>query len=187
MKKILLAIALMGVVTQGCKGHTTAPATDVVTPTTTESTAADTAGGVVRTIDAAISGADILPAITANYKGKVVLIDFWATWCGPCRAAMKTIDTIKPDLAEKGCVFVYITSETSPEADWQRMMSRISGDHYRLTDTQWSMLCSQLGLTGIPSYLLLNRDGTVAYNNLSEAGYPGNDILQNNIEVALTK
>ena len=130
---------------------------------------------------------DILPAITKAYEGKVVLIDFWATWCGPCRAAMKTIDAIKPELEKKGVVFVYVTGETSPQATWDTMIKKISGDHYRLTNKQWSDLGSQLGMQGIPCYLMLNKDGSVAYSNVTEGGYPGNEIIQNNAEVALTK
>lgn len=142
---------------------------------------------VVKTLPATVRGADIMKAIAANYKGKVALIDFWATWCGPCRMAMRQIDEIKPALEEKGCVFVYVTNESSPQDTWAEMIKGISGEHYRLTEEQWDELCQQLNIPGIPSYLLLGKDGKTAYDNLSEGGYPGSEVLKNNIEVALTK
>lgn len=141
----------------------------------------------VRIVDTAIPGDYVVEEIAKTFKGKVVLIDFWATWCGPCRMAMKQIHDIKPELTEKGVVFAYVTGETSPEADWTKMIADIDGQHYRLTKEQWRDLCESLGIPGIPAYLLLGKDGKPAYDNLSEGGYPGSEVLKNNIEVALGK
>lgn len=188
MKKTLLLLAAATlVVTSGCAKKPTQAEAATVQSTTTVSQVQAKANYVVKTIPTTVHGADILPAIAANYKGQVVLIDFWATWCGPCRKAMTQIDEIKPELSKKGCVFVYVTGETSPEADWNAMIKNIEGEHYRLTKDQWSELCQELGIPGIPAYLLLGKDGKTAFDNLSEGGYPGSEILQNNIEVALTK
>lgn len=185
MKKtmMLLAAAFLFLGTSCAKKSETSPA-----PTTSQAQeVSEDAPYRVMTIAPDLKGEAILEAIKANYKGKVALLDFWATWCPPCRAAMKTVDEIKPALMEKGAVFVYITGETSPEETWKKMIPNIHGDHYRLTKTQWSDLCTQLGIPGIPAYMLVGKDGATAWDNLSEGGYPGNDIVGNQIEVALTK
>lgn len=142
---------------------------------------------VLKTVDKALGGMEAYDQIMKSYAGKVVVLDFWATWCPPCRAAMLEVDKIKPALMDKGVCFVYITGETSPQKDFDKMMPNIHGDHYRLTNAQWGEICKTLNIPGIPAYAVVGKDGNMAFSNLTQGGYPGNETIENAAEVALTK
>lgn len=190
-KKIFLLSALLLTTVVACKNKSN-NAEAQITAETTEQTSATADGengaqAVIRQVDPNLSGAEALETIKKNYTGKVAFFDFWATWCPPCRAAMRDVDQIKPELQKQGAVFVYITGETSPEDEWKNSLTEIHGDHYRLTDKQWNEINNNLHMPGIPAYFLLDRKGEIAFENLTEGGYPGNEVVKEMITKALNK
>lgn len=144
---------------------------------------------IVKTIPAGLAVDSILPAIIKDYKGQVVLIDFWATWCGPCMMAMKQIDPIKEKYLSEGkkVAFVYITGETSPLEKWQATIPTIKGYHYRLTNNEFNGLLRLLGIRGIPTYYIADKNGQHFYDNIQTGGYPGDDVIQAQLDDALNK
>lgn len=190
-KKIFLLSALLLTIVVACKNKPNNAEAQATAETTEQTSSAangeNGAQAVIRQVDPNLSGAEALETIKKNYTGKVAFFDFWATWCPPCRAAMRDVDQIKPELQKQGAVFVYITGETSPEDEWKNSLTEIHGDHYRLTDKQWNEINNNLHMPGIPAYFLLDRKGEIAFENLTEGGYPGNEVVKEMITKALNK
>ena len=117
-----------------------------------------------------VANEDLFASIISKFRGKVLLVDFWATWCGPCRMANKAMIPMKEELKDKDIVYVYITGETSPKGTWENMIPDIHGEHFRVTDAQWAYLGNAMGIEGVPTYFVVDREGNIKYKSV---GFPG--------------
>ena len=124
---------------------------------------------------------NILQTILDNYKGKAVLIDMWATWCGPCRAGHKAMAPLKEELKGRNIKFIYITPPSSPPTTWLEMIKDIDGDHYYLTEEQNHYILSHFESEGIPTYAIYDTKGQQTYKSIS---FPGNDVIRKELETA---
>ncbi|MEG1037589.1 MAG: TlpA disulfide reductase family protein [Mucinivorans sp.] len=124
----------------------------------------------------------VLQFIIDRHPGKVIFIDFWATWCGPCRGAMKEAEPVKEQFKGKDVVFVYLTS-SSPLGAWKNMIIDIPGEHYFLSREQDKyMATTEYQYNGIPSYAIIGRDGTKKH---FQTGFMGQDKMRQLIDKEL--
>ena len=129
-----------------------------------------------------VANEDLFASIISKFRGKVLLVDFWATWCGPCRMANKAMIPMKEDLKDKDIVYVYITGETSPKGTWENMIPDIHGEHFRVTDAQWEYLGNAMGIEGVPTYFVIDKEGTIKYKSV---GFPGEAKMKEELLKAL--
>jgi thiol-disulfide isomerase/thioredoxin len=118
----------------------------------------------------------------ASLKGKVVLLDFWATWCGPCKKAMPTIQKLSEEYAGKDVVILGVnTWEQDPEAAKKYMKDKsftygclMAGDD----------LAKAYNVPGIPTLVIIGKDGKVVMAEVGLADATG-DSLRKAIDGAL--
>jgi len=126
----------------------------------------------------------LIDAIVSNYKGKVVVVDFWATWCVPCMQAMKESRELKQEMLKKNVVFVYITNESSPKETWERKIQEIGDEQFYLNGDEWASISfsKKYGFNGIPTYMIFDKKGDLIKKITV---YPGNDEMKKLIEELL--
>ncbi|MBT7095673.1 MAG: TlpA family protein disulfide reductase [Bacteroidetes bacterium] len=111
----------------------------------------------------------IFESIVSTFPGKVLFIDYWATWCSPCRSGIERMEPLKKEYADKDVEFVYITSPSSPLDTYNLMVPDIKGQHFRLSTDEWRYLTSRFEISGIPRYMLLDKKGNIVSEKLTEA------------------
>jgi thiol-disulfide isomerase/thioredoxin len=110
----------------------------------------------------------------AEYRGKVVLLDFWASWCGPCRNALPNIKRLQAVYG--GGDFVVISvSEDDDESAWRAFVSSHGMTWPQRLDSDGT-LQSKFGVNALPTYVLLGRDGAVVQKIVGEA--PAESIVE---------
>lgn len=131
-----------------------------------------------------VSNEELFASMISKYKGKVLLIDFWATWCGPCRMANKTMAPMKESLKDKEIVYLYIAGENSPLGTWENMIPDIHGEHFRVTNDQWKYLCDNFKVEGVPTYLVVDAEGNTKFR---QTGFPGVNKMKEELLKAMAQ
>jgi peroxiredoxin len=94
----------------------------------------------------------------ASQRGKVVVLNFWATWCPPCVAEMPSLERLHRSLGGEGLSVVTVSTDED-EAELQRFVSRLALTLPVLKDPGGRVAASEYHTTGYPETFVLDREG----------------------------
>jgi len=114
-------------------------------------------------------------------RGKVVLLDFWATWCAPCMAEIPVIEKLADDYKERDLEIWGISGKKSDHVkEWILPQKQT----LQTVIDRWGQTSKQYHVQGIPSIIVIDREGKIVSNYL---GNQSEQSLRAAIDLALAK
>jgi cytochrome c biogenesis protein CcmG/thiol:disulfide interchange protein DsbE len=110
---------------------------------------------------AAVSLSDSVTKGVDDYKGDVVLLNIWATWCGPCRIEMPSMERLERELGPKGLKIVAISVDVSGSEQRIRDFANELGLTFELLHDAPGVIQRDYQTTGVPETFIIGRDGRV--------------------------
>ena len=150
-RRLLLTLALVGLV--ACNRQSASP---------TQSSKQVAAGEIGSSLpDFAVKDLQGHPLSSAELRGKVVLIDFWATWCQPCRKEMPGYQTLADEYGSRGFVVIGFKFDTMPDMEDPLQFAKGIGVHYPLAVATDDVKTKFGGIEGLPTTMLYDRQGVL--------------------------
>jgi thiol-disulfide isomerase/thioredoxin len=115
----------------------------------------------------------------SEFKGKIVLVNFWATWCPPCVNELPLLKAMRDKLAGKDFAVVFISMDFPDTAD--ELKDAMAKHKVDLPDTLYAhdmKIWDVAGSKGLPETFILNRDGAIIYRLVNDAKWDSPEILQ---------
>lgn len=118
--------------------------------------------------------------LLSKHQNRLIVVDFWASWCKPCLEQMPHAATLKQELADAPVSFFYISSDVNHQS-WQRMDKKFSPGKtsYRIIAEDKAIIGSELKIKGIPYYLVLDKKHQILEKN---APWPSSKALKKLLE-----
>ncbi|HVC00855.1 MAG TPA: TlpA disulfide reductase family protein [Steroidobacteraceae bacterium] len=104
------------------------------------------------------------PLHLAAYRGRVVYLDFWASWCGPCKQSFPWMESMSDTYAHRGLVIVAVDLDRHKGAA-ARFLGEFHPDFQILYDPRGS-LAERFKVEGMPTSLVIDRDGKLRYRHI---------------------
>lgn len=110
-------------------------------------------------LETAFETGDGASVSVADYEGKVVVLDFWATWCPPCREEMPSLDRLKGAMADEGFDVVAVSMDRAGTEKIRDFYDSVGVEHLSIHREPSLRIGAEGAILGMPTTLILDREG----------------------------
>jgi cytochrome c biogenesis protein CcmG/thiol:disulfide interchange protein DsbE len=152
---------------------TSTAATNPVDPPSIDSAEGPKCADKVDIFTQTLKDANGAPLRLADYKGKVVLLNFWATWCAPCKVEIPEFVDLYAQYKDRGLVILGVLSQDTPTADQLQTFIHDNKMQYPVTYPNETVEGAFGELYALPTSFLISRDGAVCAKQLGAVSKEG--------------
>jgi thiol-disulfide isomerase/thioredoxin len=131
----------------------------------------------VTTSDVAFTGEDGSEMTLADFNGKYVVLNFWATWCAPCRVEMPHLSALQTAMGGDQIEVVTIATGRNPLPVMQRFFDEIEVDNLPLHTDPRQSLARGMGVLGLPVTVILDPEGFEVARMQGEADWSSENAM----------
>jgi thiol-disulfide isomerase/thioredoxin len=100
----------------------------------------------------------------ASFKDNLIYVDIWATWCGPCKAEIPSLQKLEEEYHEHNITFLSVSVDTDKDA-WLKMIKEKELGGTQLWADGWSKITKDYAIFGIPRFMLFSAEGNIISTN----------------------
>jgi len=134
-----------------------------------------------------LKGIDGKTVSLADLKGKVVVVDFWATWCGPCKASFPTLQKVYEKYKNNENIVIYAVNTWENETGKERektVTEFLKENKYTFNvlydaEQRENSLAAQFGVDGIPTKFIIDKEGNIQFKSV---GFMGEKIMMDEMD-----
>ncbi len=113
------------------------------------------------------------PVRFADFQGRVLLVNLWATWCAPCIEELPTLDRLQAELGGPDFRVLPVSLDREPVAQAQAALEKFGASRLRTIADREMAVMGSLGITGLPTTLLVDRQGREIGRYVGPADWSG--------------